>query len=395
MSVKHKSQSFVYVTSGGDVELAENDGKFKRFWKMIAKYGDYVDPRGGDEPMRINKEKAEKFVENFKSGVRGYIPTPLGHPKTDAELAEKNKGELVDAEARDDGLYGLLEIRDTDTAEKIENKTIPDVSIAFDDDYQDKRTGKWVGPTLKHVGLVVNPYLKGMTQFEPALSDTAGAAVLFSDSVDANGDSNNKKEEITMGKVTNDREFDVEVTYTENDEEKKVTVAAGGELEVPEDQVEAVTKQIADAVAPDLDDDEELTDAEKKKKELADIDAQVAAKKQELSEMHAKTAEAQFETLLSEGKVVPAQKEAFIALSSQSENTIELSDGVTKSVSTLLSEFLSKMPKGFKLSDEEGVTGGDKNEDEVELTEEEKSLVGFGDITEEDLKETKKLEGAK
>ena len=394
MSAKHDPRSFVYVTTGGDVELAEETGKFKRFWKMIAKYGDYVDPRGGDEPMRINKEKAEKFVENFKSGVRGYIPTPLGHPKTDAELAEKNKGELMDAEAREDGLYGLLEIRDNSTAEAIEDKRIPDVSIAFDEDYQDKRTGKWIGPTLKHVGLVVNPYLKGMTQFEPALSDGAGAAVLFSDSVEAKGDTNKEKEEITMGKITNERDFPVEVTYTENDEEKKVTVEAGAELEVPEDQVEAVTKQIADAVKPEEggDEDEELSEEQKKEKALADREAAVAAKERELSE---KAAEASFATLLSEGKVVPAQKEAYIALSSQSETSVELSDGVTKSVSTLLSEFLGKMPKGLKLSEEEGVPGGDDNKDDVELTSEEKSLVG-GDITEEDLKETKRQEeGAK
>lgn len=390
MSKTHNPRSFVYVTTGGDVELAEGAGKFKRFWKMIAKYGDYVDPRGGDEPMRINKEKAEKFVENFKSGVRGYIPTPLGHPKTDAELAEKNKGELMDVDAREDGLYGLLEIRDNSTAEAIEDKRIPDVSIAFDDDYQDKRTGKWVGATLRHVGLVVNPYLKGMAQFEPALSDASGAAVLFSDSVEANGDINNEKEEVTMGTVKNERDFPVEVTYTENDEEKKVTVEAGAEVEVPEDQVEAVTKQIADAVKPDEggEEDEELSDEQKKEKALADREAAIAAKERALSE---KEAEAKFATLLSEGKVVPAQKELYIALSSQSDTTVELSDGVEKSVSVLLSEFLEKIPQGFKLTEEGGKSGGDDdNKEEVEVTAGEAELAETFGNTKEQLQAVKK-----
>lgn len=390
MSATHKPQSFVYITTGGDIELADNtDGKFKRFWKMIAKYGDYVDPRGGKDPMQINKEKAEKFVENFKSGVRGYIPTPLGHPKTDAELAEVNKGELLDAEAREDGLYGLLEIREADTAEKIESKLIPDVSIAFDDDYQDKRTGKWVGPTLKHVGLVVNPYLKGMTQFEPALSDASGAAVLFSDSVEANGDINNTKEEVTMGKIVNERDFPVEVTFTENDEEKKVTVEAGAEVEVPEDQVESVTKQFTDAVKPEAEEEEEeLSDEQKKEKALADREAAVAAKERELSE---KEAEAKFATLLSEGKVVPAQKELYIALSSQSTTSVELSDGVEKPVSVLLSEFLEKIPQGFKLTEEGGSGGGSGDEDEeVEVTEGEASLAETFGNTKEQLQAVKK-----
>lgn len=394
----HSPQSFVYVTKGGDVELAEHDGKFKRFRKMIAKYGEFVDPRGGKQPMKLDKAWAEKIVDNFKSGVRGYVPVPLGHPKTDAELAEKNKGELIDLEAGEDGLYGTLEIRDTETIEAIESKRIPDTSVAFDDDYQDKSTGKWVGPTLKHVGLVVNPYLKGMTQFEPALSEGASAAVLFSDSVEANGDNNNnEKEEITMATVKNERDFPVEVTYTENDEEKKVTIEPGAEIEVPEDQVEAITKQITDAQKPeeeqeesgDGDDGGELSEAEKKAKELAEREAAAAKKEAELAE---REANAEYERLLSEGKIVPAQKNAYIALAAKGSATVELSDGTEKTVSVLLSELFEAAPKGKYLSEEGagGDDGGDGGDDDVELSEEEKSLAESFGNTPEELAEFKK-----
>lgn len=196
-----------------------------------------------------------------------------------------------------------------------------------------------------------------------------------------------------MDKVKNDRDFDVEVKFTQDGEEKTATVAAGAEIEVPSDRVETVNKQIADATKPEekTEDkadkaDDESSDAEKKEKELADREAALAKRERELAD---KEAEAQFEKLLSDGKVVPAQKAAYLALSSQSNTSVELADGAKKSVAVLLSEFLEKTPKGIFL-DEKGVAGGDKEADEdVELTDDEKSLTGFG-VTEKELKETKK-----
>jgi hypothetical protein len=383
MSKKHKTASYLLVVKDDYVELAEHDGKFKRFWKMLTPYGDWEDPRGHSDPMKHDKSWAERVVKNFKSGVKGYVPVPLGHPKTPAELAEHNKGELVELEARDDGLYGLIEIRETETAEKIENKLLPDVSMAYDDDYQDKKTGKWVGPVLKHIGLLTDPYIKGMKQFEAALSDSSSAAVLFADSTEAKEDNNNEEEESVMTKVKSDRDFEVAVKYTENGEEKEVKVAVGAEVEVPEDQVEAVTKQIADATPPASEDDEDLSDEEKeaKAKELADKEAKLAEREQKLAENEAN---AEYERLLSEGKIVPAQKDAFIALKSNGSATIELSDGKEKPVSVLLSELFEKVPKGKYLSEEGADNDDEEDDDDVNLTDEEKSIgEDFGNTPEE------------
>ena len=374
--------NYVAITENGSVELAENnETKFKRFWKQIAGYGDFVDPRNPKKKMVLDKTWGERIVDNFKNGPIKRVPTPLGHPQTSTELAEKNKGWLVDVEARDDGLFGLLEIRKQDAADDIENGVLVDTSVAFDEQYTDKRTGKIYRDVLKHVGLVNDPFIKGMTEFEAALSDGNLATILFSD-----GGNNNNEKEISMTLVKNDREFPVEVTYTEAEEEKKVTIEAGAEAEVPEDQVEAVTKQIADAVAPEEEDDEQLSDEEKKAKELADREAAIAAKEKELSD---KQAEAEYERLLSEGKIVPAQKDAFIALSAQGSATVELSDGETKAISVLLSELFEAAPK-LNLG-EEGAGGGKGGEDDdVELSDEEKATAKKLNISEEAMKETKK-----
>lgn len=410
MKTNHPIKSFVYVTKGGSVELAESDDKngFKRFRKMLAKYDDYVDPRDKSKTMSINRTLADKFVQNFNSKVRGFIPAPLGHPQTDAELADQNRGELMSVEAGDDGLYGVIEVRDQDTAGKIESGLIPDVSIAFDDDYQDKKTGEWIGPTLKHVGLVVNPYLKGMTPFEPALSDSAGAAVLFSDSVSTN---NNEEEQETMDTVDikNDRDFDVEVTYTDADNtEQKATVKAGETITVPQSQGDSVTQQITDAEDPEdkkdkgADEDQENVDGQKlsdeqkqKAKELSDREAALAKKEAEMAEKEAGSA---FSTLLSEGKVVPAQKDAYMALSKSGSATVELSDGKSKTVAVLLSEFFEKTPKGQYLSeqgkDDDNGKGGE--DADVKITDEEKSYgEDFGNTPEEIAEYKKSQEESK
>ena len=52
---------YVAVTEHGDVELADaHNGKFKRFKKMIAGYGDFVDPRNAGRKMVLDKEFLRK-----------------------------------------------------------------------------------------------------------------------------------------------------------------------------------------------------------------------------------------------------------------------------------------------------------------------------------------------
>lgn len=371
------------------IQLDDNkpSSKFKRFSKQLAAFGEFVDPRGGKKPMILDEKWAQSIADNFKNGPIKRVPMVLGHPRTSAELAEKTRGWLEDLEVRKDGLYGIFDIRKQDTAEDIENGLLEQTSVAFDDNYQDKRTGKWFQNVLKHVGLVNDPYIKDMDAMEPVeMSGNTAAAVLFSDAP-----INSNEKENVMAQVTNDKDFPVEVKYQIDGSETTATIEPTASLEVPDDQLEAVQKQITDAVKPTDDGtgngDEQLSEAEKKDKELSDREAAVAAAERELAE---KQAEAEFTALLNDHKVVPAQHDAFIALSAQTSATVELSDGVTKSVSTLLSEFLGAMPKSIKLSEEEGVEGGDK--DDVELTSEEKSLTDLG-VSEEDLKETKKQEG--
>lgn len=370
----------VFINRDTKVELADNEGgKYKRFKKQICQFGEYVDPNNTSKRMVLDKLFGKRLKENFDNGKYGVVAVPLGHPRNSSELAAWNRGEMVNMELTDDGINAVIEIRDDETAKSIENRNIPDVSMGFEDNYLDKKTGKFVGPLLKHVGLVVDPYIKGMRRFVPLADEVP--AVLFSDSQDY------EKEDKTMTvKIKNDREFDVEVTYAVDGENKTETVAAGAEIEVPEDQAEAVKQQIADAEAPkDNDKENELSEREKA---LADREAVLAEKEAAAAK---RDAEAKFNKLLSDGKVVPAQKDAFMALSEASSTEIHLSDDETKTVDTLLSEFIEASPK-LNLTDEKGTDGeGNGGGDEVQLSEDEQSLTNLG-LSEEDLKETKRQE---
>ena len=371
---------YIFVNRDTRVELTDESGSTKRFKKQICKFGDYVNPNGKGT-MKLDRKLAEEMKANFDSGKYGVVAVPLGHPKTASELAALNKGEMIEMSVTDDGIDATLEIRDNATAEAIENHNIPDVSMGFETDYLDKRTGKRVGALLKHVGLVVDPYIKGMQQFMPLADDVP--AILFSDSQVNN---ERKDDEAMNVKVKNDREFDVEVKWQENGEDKTATVAAGAEIEVPTDQEEIVKQQIAEAEAPK--DDKKEDDLSEREKALADREAALAEKEAAAAKRDAET---KFSKLLSDGKVVPAQKDAFMALSEASGTEIHLSDDETKTVDTLLSEFIEASPK-LNLTDEKGVDSeGDGGGDEVSLTEDEKSLTDLG-ISEEDLKETKRQE---
>ena len=193
-------------------------------------------------------------------------------------------------------------------------------------------------------------------------------------------------------KVKNDREFDVQVKFQEDGEEKVVAIAAGAEIEVPEDQAEAVKQQIADAEAPEAEEAEEKKEEKEnefsdREKALADREAAIAEKEAALAK---KAAEAKFDKLLSDGKVVPAQKEAFMALSEVASQEIHLSDDETKTVDTLLSEFIESSP-ALNLTDEKGAESDDNGGgEEVELGDEDKKTIERYGLNEEDYKEVKK-----
>jgi hypothetical protein len=348
------------------VELSE--GRGKQFLKQLVKYGTFADPADRKNgKMHLDPDWGQKIVENFTKGYRGRIPVPAGHTHSDTELATNNRGELLSVESRADGLWGVLDIRDPKTVEDIESERLWDVSINFDNEYVDSKTGSEVGPTLMHVALVNDPYVKGMPTFG-SLSDNR-KTIMLSESED---------HAVSTAKVKNDKEFPVKVVYKDGDDTKEVTVKPGEEVDVPKDLKDSVATQIAQAVAPETEEaktkrekaeaDKEAADKAKKDakdKEAEDDKTKVERLEKELSDSRSKIAlseaKSTWKDLLAEGKVVPAQEKSFLSLATAGTTTVSLSDGTKKSLSDSLTELLKAGPKRVSFS-EEGKTEGEVDE---------------------------------
>lgn len=223
--------------------------------------------------------------------------------------------------------------------------------------------------------------------FEGDVSTPAGDGETNSDEEAAVGEDGDKE----VATVTNDKEFDVEVTYKDAEgEDKTATIKAGETLDVPADQEDAVKKQIADATdSSEEDAEDEDTEVSEEQKKLNDEKAELAKEKAKLV---AEKAEMKFATLVSEGKLVPAQKDAFMALSTKATGEVAVAEGETQSVSELL-ESLVENGRSIKVGEEDGENGdGNGDEDEVELTEEDKETAAQFGNTEEELKEVAKEE---
>lgn len=343
--MNHPLYSLVLEDAPGEV-IDLGDGT-KRFRKQLVKFGKWVDPHNPKSKMNLDKSWAEQVAANFKNKVVGRIPVPMGHPQSAADLALLNKGELVKLSVEDDGLYGELDIRDKSAAQAIDDDLVWDVSISFDPNYMDKKAGNSVGPALLHVGLLTDPYLKGMSPFQ-ALGNNANAVML------------SESKEYQMSVVKNDREFDVTVKYDDNGTEKEVVIAPGQEVDVPDEAVEATQKQVVDAQAPapvepvvqpepPVETPEPTPEV---KPELSDRTAELEKELAEArSQIAQRDAEATYSKLLSDGKIVPAQRDAFIQLSAVN-SPVSLSDGSTKSLSDLVTDLINAGPKKVSFGEE-------------------------------------------
>ncbi len=367
----------------GDVDTQEMVGTV--FYKQIAKFGKWINPLFPIEFMELDKEWAQTIVDNFESGVIEHVPVPLDH----TDQTEANTGEVLKLEIKEDGLYAYLDIRRPNVVDDIVNGLIFDVSISFDWDYIDTADGKHWGPTLLHVALVNNPYLKGMPEFEEAqvgsYSEQWGKlqttlALPKSSSVIMLSES--KVKELNMETVTvkNDKEFDVTISV-KNDEGEAVdkVLKPGEEAEVPKDQSEEVLGQITDAVDPEAETDEEKKareeqeEADRKKKEeedagLSDDEKQAKKDQEELADLRQKQALSEvaksYTTLLSAGKITPAQKDAFMQLAEAHTTKVELS-GKQVSLSKIVTDILEAGPKRVNFSENgSGKEGGEGGEGE-------------------------------
>lgn len=405
-NLTHKNHIMMFADTSDVLEKINGT----QYRKMIAKYGKWVNPLFPIEYMELDKEWAQEVAKNFEAKVIDHVPIPLNH--TDDVSA--NTGELVGVEVGEDGLYGILEIRDWQTIDKIESGVIFDVSISFDWNYVDTELGQEHGPVLLHVALVNNPYLKGMTGFEKTadqLEKEEAEAAAWGDlefltdfskkhkqSAIMLSESKAKELREMLVTIKNDRDFPVTISVKDEDGEAvEKVLQPGEECQVPQDQSEAILATITDAVKADEDEEseedkaareakeaEDQAAADKKKeedeaaaaaaaadadKDLTDEEKAAKAEKAELADLRKKNATLElsqkYDTLLKAGKITPAQKDRFMALAEVHGSTVQLS-GKPVQLSQVVVDILSAGPQVVKF-DESGTA---KTEEEKKAEQE-------------------------
>lgn len=361
------------------------EAKGTLYKKRIINFGEYADQWFPEYSLELSKEVwGKEVLENFKAKTVGRVYVPSSH----TDDPDKNRGEVIDMFLSDDeaGIDAIIDIRDPETVQKIEADLIWDVSIGFTMNWITKE-GDEKGAAIYHVALVNNPYIEDMTPFEAfaKISEVCRAELAHSYKASAIMLSRTGiKKEFAMENVAvkNDKEYPVEVTFKDGDEDKTVTVEAGAEVQVPEDQKEAVEALIAAAEAPEDEEEEETPEEktareeqERKDKEAEDAksdedkakDAELARLRKSDAEFRKKAVDAEYDKLLKEGKIVPAQERAFKSLASAADSTVQFSTkngkSASKPVSEMLNELFSHAPKVVNYSEDGSGAGGgdDKN----------------------------------
>jgi phage I-like protein len=232
----------------------------------IARVCTIKDPRYG--LVKITSETLHQFKENFDRGVRGIeIYVDFEH-KTDSGSAGWFK-ELYLAE-NDTSLRAKIDW--TPKGERaLQDKEYAYFSPDFEFNYEDNETGEKYGPVLKGAALTNRPVIKRM---EPAIELSEGDQM---------------KTEIEKLQAQLKELADKNVKLSEDNAKMQSEQKKLADLPIaPEEMLKLIEELKA-----------KITALEQEKSQMAEA-KQLAEKK------------SQFQKLLSEGKAVPAQEEAFL-----------------------------------------------------------------------------------
>lgn len=281
---------------------------------QILKTGKFYDPRY--KWFEITEKVLSEMISNFQTGVRGIVPAlDYAHESEGAAAGWIKELYLKDGEKGQKELWGKVEL--TPRGQKtLSDKEFGYISADFDDNYQDNESGKKHGAVLLGAALTNRPVIKRMD-----------AVIQLSEGGDPVAEK--IKELIAEGYPQ-----DQAVAIAKDMEEKnKLSETKGDSMDPKEMEKKLMDaeKQLGDYKK--LMEDNGVDSVEGLMKMIAELKAKVEAMKpaeielgdmkKQLSEMKTKNADlekkiqlsekdAEFTKLLSEGKVVAAQREAFI-----------------------------------------------------------------------------------
>jgi hypothetical protein len=158
-------------------KFEEADGEWTlkaeaRFRKEIIRLGRYVLPDEPDQTIDVTAERLRQWVNDTQAaGVKTWVPYHHSYHPAD------NAGWVEAFEIADGKLYGLFNITDQETAARIVDGTIRDVSIGVGPVLT--ACGRRYGEVIKHVALTLDPHLRDQEGFEMMMEARRNGGFVF------------------------------------------------------------------------------------------------------------------------------------------------------------------------------------------------------------------------
>lgn len=293
--------------AGGEFVYLSRTKQGRLFKKHILNYGDLIYPGVKGGKVHIDSKFADTLITNFSNGVCDIVQVPKAGPNNEhTEDPDRNIGEVIGIEKDDETgkIYSLIDARDEAAADKL-GKTLIGASAMMHLNYTDTKTGQKVGPTLLHVAVTNRPYITNLDEFGEVLAASA----------DGSSDA------VLLAAPTQEVPMDKEALIKALLDEHGVDVAALTAKAEKADEAVALTadikEKLGEAGVLKLSNGETTT-SDDIVGAVADLGTKVVSLSNTLDEVVKASAKeraaAVVDGLIAEGKIIPAEKDARVAL---------------------------------------------------------------------------------
>ncbi len=326
------ADELVIVPSDGDgyVHLARTrTGRL--FKKHLLNLGNLRHPATG-KIIKVDDEFVTKLKTNFNNKVCDIVQVPLANDKNEhTEDPERNIGEVVDIQVENKKLYAFIDVRDDKHAEKM-GKTYLGASAMMHLDYTDTNTGKKVGPTLLHACVTNRPYVTGLEDYQEivaATSDTSNGAVLLTTETETVDTQTPEDTEMSdESKTAQETKPSLEELLTALKNDHNIDVAGLQAKASEQEQAANLSKTLVDAltaagVVKLSNDDNQVPSTETVVGAVAQLADKNVALTDRVNRLERQDAENAVQNLINEGRILPAQKNAFVELKLSNENMFD------------------------------------------------------------------------
>lgn len=296
----------VIVPSDGEgyVELSRTKSG-RLFRKHILNKGELHHPAFPGTKIKVDDKFVAQLTKNFQSNVCDIVQVPIANDKNEhSEDPTRNIGEVIGIEEKDNKVYALIDARDQTNADKL-GKTLLGASAMMHLNYTNTKTGQKVGPTLLHVCVTNRPYVTELDGYEEIVlshADNSDEAVLLTGPMLKENDDMLTLSEM-IDALRDEHGIDVpglQAKAKENAEATKLSNTLAEAL--------TATGLVQLSAGGSVDNDKIVS-------AVAEMATGYVAMSNRLEVVEKEAAEAKVDALVTEGRVLPAQRDVMVKLS--------------------------------------------------------------------------------